>query len=94
MFKLKPGITKEDAGYLNALELTKALPRKIKAISDWSMGENFSTRPIAYDFGVVAIFESKKGLNDYLTHPAHLEAVNAWKEIADWNIVDYEELGE
>jgi hypothetical protein len=56
------------------------------------MGENFSQRPIAYDFGLYVVFPSRKKLQNYLTHPAHVEAVEAWKEIADWNIVDYEDF--
>jgi hypothetical protein len=91
MFKLKPGITKEDPKYLSAYALMKDLPKKIKDIEDWSFGENFSTRPIAYDVGLISVFNSKKDLQNYLTHPAHIEVVNAWIEIADWNIVDFEE---
>lgn len=67
------------------------LPRKIPFIADWSAGENFSNRPIAFDYGLHVVFDSKKDLQNYLAHPAHVEAANAWKEIAEWNIADYEE---
>jgi hypothetical protein len=91
MFKLKPGITREDSLYKRAYAILQDLPKKIKEIEDWSIGENFSTRPIAYDVGLIVILGSRKDLNQYLTHPAHTEAVNAWKEIADWHIADFEE---
>jgi len=91
LFKLKAGIGKDDPRFKAAISLAKTLPRKIKEIEDCSMGENFSTRPIAYDFGLSVIFPSRKNLTAYLIHPAHVEVVEAWKEIADWNIVDFEE---
>lgn len=91
LFKLKPGIQKSDSRYKEAVVMLNALPRKIPFIADWSAGENFSTRPVAFDYGLHVVFDSKKDLQNYLTHPAHVEAANAWKEIADWNIADYEE---
>jgi len=94
LFKLKEGVSKEDEQYKNAILLAKTLPVKIKEIEDCSMGENFSTRPIAFDFGLTVIFASRKNLSAYLAHPAHLELVEAWKKISDWNVVDYEELEE
>jgi len=91
LFKLKPGVLKNDEHLLKAIEMLKTLPTKIPFISDWSAGENFSTRPIAYDYGLHAVFESRNDLQQYLVHPAHVEAVNLWKQVADWNIVDFEE---
>lgn len=91
LFKLKPGITKSDDRYKAAVKALEALPKSISFISDWRAGENFSTRPIAYDYGLCVVFESKQALQDYLTHPAHVSAANLWKEIADWNIADFEE---
>jgi hypothetical protein len=94
LFKLKPGILRSDPRYKEAVTLLNALPRKIPFIADWSAGENFSTRPIAFDYGLHVVFDSKKDLQNYLTHPAHVEAANAWKEVAEWNIADYEEEAE
>ncbi len=91
LFKLKPGITKTDQRYKTAVEALETLPQKISFISDWRAGENFSTRPIAFDYGVCLILESKADLQNYLVHPAHVQAANLWKEIADWNLVDFEE---
>jgi len=94
LFKLKPGITKTDDRYKLALEKLKILPRKISDMKDCNMGENFSQRPIAYDFGLSVVFSSRKKLDQYLNHPEHLEVVTAWKEIADWHIVDFEDMEE
>ncbi len=91
LFKLKPGVLKNDARYIKAVSVLNDLPKKIPYISDWSAGENFSTRPIAVDFGLHVVFDSKKDLQNYLVHPAHVEASNLWKEIADWTIADFEE---
>lgn len=90
LFKLKAGIAKTDERYKNSLKLMREMPGKIKQIENWDMGENFSDRPVAFDVGLSAVFASKKDLQAYLAHPAHVEAVAAWKEIADWNIVDFE----
>lgn len=91
LFKLKPGVSKTGDRYKAAVKALEALPRSISFISDWRAGENFSTRPIAYDYGLCVVLESRQALQDYLTHPAHVSAANLWKEIADWNIVDFEE---
>lgn len=90
LFKLKPGVLKSDERYKNCLRQLKELPSKISEIQDWDSGENFSDRPVAYDVGLIAEFKSRKDLAKYLAHPDHVAAVNAWKEIADWNIVDFE----
>ena len=90
LFKLKTGIAKTDERYKTCLKLMREMPAKIKQIENWDMGENFSDRPIAFDVGLSAVFASKKDLQTYITHPAHVEAVAAWKEIADWNMVDFE----
>jgi hypothetical protein len=94
LFKLKQGISKDDLRFKEAIKMAKSLPVRIKEIEDCSMGVNFSTRPIAYDFGLTVIFSSRKDLNSYLAHPFHIQLVEVWKEIAEWNIVDYEELEE
>lgn len=94
MFKLRPGITKTDERYRLAVSKLQDLPSRIKSISDFSAGENFSTRPIAWDYGLIVVLESEKDLQEYLVHPAHLEASNRWKEIAEWHIVDFREEGE
>ncbi len=91
MFKLKPGIEKSDLRYKEAIKALQQLPQKISNISDWAAGENFSTRPNAYDYGLQVVFESKKDLQNYLVHPAHVEAASLWKEIAEWNITDFED---
>ena len=90
LFKLKAGIAKADERYKACLKSMREMPAKIKQIENWDMGENFSDRPVAFDVGLSAVFASKKDLQTYLAHPAHVEAVAAWKEIADWNIVDFE----
>lgn len=90
LFKLKPGVAKTDERYKTCMKAMREMPAKIKQIENWDMGENFSERPVAFDVGLSAVFASKKDLQIYLAHPVHVEAVAAWKEIADWNIVDFE----
>lgn len=90
LFKLKQGISKEDPRFVACLETMKTLPQKIPQIQEFSCGKNFSDRPVAFEAGLYSTFASRADLQTYLNHPAHKEAANALKEIADWNIADYE----
>lgn len=89
LFKLKPGIRKEDLRVMQAVELLKELKNKIPAIIDMRAGENISGRPVAVDFGLMVMVANEKSLQNYLDHPAHKAVTDAWKEIADWTIADF-----
>lgn len=90
LFKLKPGINKSDPRFLACLETMKNLPSKIPQILAFSCGENFSDRSVAFDAGLYSTFVNKSDLQVYLNHPSHQDAAKAMKEIAEWNIADFE----
>jgi len=92
LFKLKPGISKEDDRFKKAVRMLDLLPKEIPGIQDFRAGINFSQRPIAVDYGLMVILQDEKGLNEYLEHPAHKAAAAARREIADWNIADFKEV--
>lgn len=89
LFKLKNGIEKKDERCIRAMNLLQGLKKEIPHILDFRAGENFSSRPIAADFGLMVVLENEQSLQNYLEHPSHKAAVAAWKEIADWNIADF-----
>jgi hypothetical protein len=89
LFKLKPGISKEDNRFIKAVKLLELLPGEIPLIRDFRAGSNFSTRPVAFDYGLLVVVPDEKSLGEYLEHPAHKAAADAWREIADWNIADF-----
>jgi hypothetical protein len=89
LFKLKPGISKEDQRFVKAVKMLDALPVEIPEIQDFRAGLNFSERPIAVDYGLMVLLSDEKSLKKYIEHPAHQAVAGAWREIADWNIVDF-----
>lgn len=89
MFKLKTGINFESKAFLEAEKMASFLPEKIKEIHSFESGRNFSNRSIAYDYGLVVRFENKDDLATYINHEYHQKVVQAWKEIAEWIIVDF-----
>jgi hypothetical protein len=89
LFKLKPGVEKSDERFKKAVALLEELPREIPQIIDFRGGENFSERPVAYDYGLMVLLANEKSLQLYLDHPAHKAVAAAWKEIAEWNIADF-----
>ncbi|HRH33443.1 MAG TPA: Dabb family protein [Catalimonadaceae bacterium] len=90
LFKLKPGILTTDPRLTACLDTLKNLPTKIPQIQEFTCGKNFSDRSVAFDVGLYSTFASKADLHLYLNHPAHQSAAKAMKEIAEWNVADYE----
>lgn len=90
LFKLRPGIEKSDARFRAILAEMEKFPTKIPAVKEWKFGENFSERPIAYDLGLYCTFSNRQELQNYLTHPAHVNLGKQLAEIADWHIADFE----
>jgi hypothetical protein len=93
LFKLKPGVTRDDPRVAKWMELSAALPSQIPQIVDWEGGWNVTDRPIAYDFGQNSSFASREDLAAYLPHPAHQAMVAVAREVADWVLADYEIQG-
>lgn len=73
---------------IEAEQATRNHPNHIKEIKGWVCGRNISRRDIAADFVVLGIFENQDELEKYIVHPNHIEGVEKWRAIANWNIVD------
>ena len=90
LFKLKPGISKTDPRVATGMEKMRTMQKTIPLIAALECGINFSERPVAQDIGLYTTFKNRADLQEYLRHPAHVELVQYWKELADWTIADFE----
>jgi lysophospholipase L1-like esterase len=75
LFKFKSEVTKEQVKEVT--DAFAALPKKINTIKEFEMGTDISVEGKAEGFthGFVVTFETEKGREIYLPHPAHLEFV-------------------
>ena len=90
LFKLKPGVARDDPRVAQWMDMMRALPKLIPTSVDWEYGWNVTDRPIAYDFGLNSSFRTRDDLMAYLPHPDHQAMVAVAKQVADWVICDYE----
>ena len=88
LFKLKPGIGWDDPRVPVAEEAARNVGREVPCLREWYAGPNFSTRPVAYDYVVIGLVEDEAALEEYMTAPFHLRAIELWREISDWVIAD------
>ncbi|MFN3885099.1 MAG: Dabb family protein [Rhodocyclaceae bacterium] len=89
LFKLKPGVTDDDPRIEAVCAAMQTLPRQIPVIRSWQFGRNLTMDAEAWDFGLVAMFDSEADLHAYFEHPAHLPVVDQWNEIATLAFVDF-----
>ena len=74
-----------------AKEMLEALVPKIDPLLSMEVGVDFNGSERAMDLSLISTFETKEGLMEYATHPAHLEVVDFIKEVtAASKVVDYE----
>ena len=66
------------------------LVQKIPDLKSMEVGININTKPSAFDLVLTAVFDNEEGLNNYRTHPDHVEVVNFMKDIVEKTaVVDY-----
>ena len=71
--------------------MLEALVEKIEPLLSMEVGIDFNGSERAMDLSLVSTFETKEGLSEYATHPAHLEVVAFIKEVTELSkVVDYE----
>ena len=71
--------------------MLEALIEKIEPLLSMEVGIDFNGSERAMDLSLISTFESKEGLSEYATHPAHLEVVDFIKEVTQLSkVVDYE----
>ena len=67
-----------------------ALVEKIEPLLSMEVGVDFNGSERAMDLSLVSTFETKEGLSEYATHPAHLAVVTFIKEVTVLSkVVDY-----
>ena len=85
---------KEEAKSQNiaqAKAMLEALPNKIEGLLSMEVGIDFSRTDRAMDMVLTSTFASKKDLDVYATHPAHIEVVTFIKSVTTLSrVVDYE----
>jgi Stress responsive A/B Barrel Domain len=89
LFKLKPGFDKNSEPVKQAVAAMKVLPTQVPQIRQWTSGENFTDRSVAYDFGLYSTFDHRADLAAYAAHPEHVKVIEMWRAISDWHICDF-----
>lgn len=89
LFKLKSGIEKNSEQVNQAIVAMKQLPARVPQIRQWTSGENFTQRPVAYDFGLHSTFDHPDDFAAYGVHPEHVKVIEKWRAISDWIICDF-----
>ncbi len=70
--------------------MLEALVEKIEPLVSMEVGVDFNGSERAMDLSLISTFETKEGLSEYATHPAHLEVVAFIKEVTVLSkVVDY-----
>jgi hypothetical protein len=89
MFRLKPGVARDDARLAAVAAAMDALPGKIPAIQAWHHGPNLTEDAEAWDYGLHSTFASEAELHAYFGHPAHLPVLEQWNQIATLAFTDF-----
>ncbi len=89
LFKLKASVDKNSEAVKQAIAAMKILPQQVPQIRQWTSGENFTQRSVAYDFGLYSTFDNQADLVVYAAHPEHVKVIEMWRAISDWNICDF-----
>ncbi len=88
MFKFKTENKAENIAKTKAM--LEALVAKIEPLLSMEVGVDFNGSDRAMDLVLTSTFETKEGLSEYATHPAHLEVVAFIKAVTEASkVVDY-----
>ena len=69
----------------------EAMKGEIPSLRSLEVGVNFSDEDRAMDMALVTRFDDRSGLEEYATHPIHLEVINYIKTVVEYTkVVDYE----
>jgi hypothetical protein len=73
-----------------AKEMLEALPDAIDELLSMEVGINFTESERAMDMSLYSTFDTKRELDIYATHPAHLKVVEFIKSVTTVSkVVDY-----
>ncbi|MEM7183211.1 MAG: Dabb family protein [Spirochaetota bacterium] len=89
-FQASESASKEE-NIAKAKELLLAMPEQIAQIASLEVGDNFSTRPVAYDLVLITTHNHKQDLQGYIAHPKHQEVAAFIGSVKDKSaVVDFE----
>lgn len=89
LFKLRQEVAATDPRLPAIERMMQELPQKIPQIRDWRFGRNVTPDAEAWDYGLMATFETVADLNAYFDHPAHQPVLAAWNELTTLAFVDF-----
>ncbi len=89
MFKFKEENKK--ANIIQAKQMLENLMGAVQSLRSLDVGVNFIEADRAMDLSIIAVFESKEGLDAYAVHPEHMKVVDFIKTVVEYSkVVDYE----
>jgi len=89
LFRLKPGVGRDDPRLRAVVAAMGDLPRQIPEILGWQHGYNLTEDADAWDYALHAQFAGQSELHTYFDHPAHRPVVDQWLAIADLAFADF-----
>jgi hypothetical protein len=90
LFRLDPGVGRDDPRVRVVIESMAALPGRIRTIRGWEHGWNLTADDEAWDYGLRALFATRDDLHAYFEHPAHRPVLDGWAGIARLAFCDFE----
>lgn len=72
------------------LAALSGLKKRVPGVLDLSLGENFTDRAEGCTHGLVVTLEDKAALENYATHPYHVEVATALRRDSALMALDYE----
>ena len=89
MFKFKEENKK--ANIIQAKQMLENLMGAVPSLRSMDVGVNFVEADRAMDLSIIAVFESKEGLDAYDVHPEHQKVVTFIKSVVEYSKAsDYE----
>lgn len=88
LFKLKDGFDRTTPSVVEAESLARAVGDRVPELASWHVGWNAVDRDIAYDFAAIGILSDLAALDRYQENAFHRIAVQKWRLISDWVVVD------
>ncbi|MCL2655923.1 MAG: Dabb family protein [Betaproteobacteria bacterium] len=83
LLRFRPGVQADSEAVRTAHAAMLALPARIPQIKAWKCGLNITQDITAWDYVLVARFESEAAMNEYFEHPEHLKVVAIWEPISE-----------
>lgn len=88
LFRFLDGIAPDSAAAQGMHSALQKLPGLIDEIRDWQCGFNSTPDEKAWDYLLVATFQSREDLYAYFEHPEHVAAVEMIDRIAEIRFAD------